>query len=407
MKMFESNIETLKKSAPAKTGRRFVCWVTDMILVALLAELLFMGLFPITQNTGRYRDTEKTVADEIAYYERLTEETHIVEYMDGERVATDVVVLKNLYRAICLSYEIYGNAQQPDFRFEPGHDVAINGTHSLENDNVAYFYTCYLKQEPGIAIEASDDIFEIYQKAFGKDAAFMFSFNRDVCPMPVLNTQVAYYLFHYLFIDESDSIGQTGATYYQAYYNAYANMLEEAEMLILQSEPYYSTHYLNYREAYCAEARYTNITLVLAIFISCFAVLFIPKCVFKDEKTIGYKLFGLGVIGIDGQANPWYVPLLKTVLSCFGAVPLAFILYLFPPFHGGFEAMFVPVATGSKISLALVILVITAIGGIVNAVGLFTYRRQNLWNLIFGDLVVDVHFADADEPDETNYGRSY
>lgn len=403
--MFESNLETLKKSAPAKTGKRFVCWVTDMILVALLAELLFVGLLPITQNTGRYQAAEKTVADEIAYYEQMTEETHIVEYIDGQRVATDVVVLKNLYRAICLSYEVYGNEQQPDFRFDPGHDVTINGTHSLENDNVAYFYTCYLKNEPGIHIEASDDIFEIYQKAFGNDAGFMFSFNRDASPMPVLNTQVAYYLFHYLFIDESDSIGQTGATYYQAYYNAYANMLEEAEMLILQSEPYYSTHYLSYRQAYCAEARYTNITLVLAIFISCFVVLLIPKYLFKDEKTIGYKLFGLGVVGIDGEANLWYVPLLKTMLSCVGAIPMAFILYLFPPFNGGFDAMFVPVTTDSKISLSLVILVITVLGGMVNAVGLFTYRRQNLWNLIFGDIVVDVHYAD--EPDETNHGRSY
>lgn len=407
MKMFDPNRQTLRKSAPAKTGKRFVCWVTDMILVALLAELLFMGLLPITQNTGRYRAAEKTVAEEIAYYEQLTEETHIVEYVDGKRVSTDVVVLKNLYRAICLSYEVYGNAQQPDFRITPGHDVTANGIHSLENDNVAYFYTCYLKNEPGMNIEASDDIFEIYQKAFSNDAAFMFSFNREVSPMPVLNTQVAYYLFHYLFIDESDTIGQTGATYYQAYYNAYSNMLEEAEMLILQSEPYYSTHYLNYRQAYCTEARYTNITLVLAIFISCFAVLFIPKCVFKDEKTIGYKLFGLGVIGIDGEANPWYVPLLKTVLSCVGAIPVAFILYLFPPFNGGFEAMFVPVTTSSKISLALVILVITVLGGMANAVGLFTYRRQNLWNLIFGDVVVDTHYLDADEPEDINHGRSY
>lgn len=113
------------------------------------------------------------------------------------------------------------------------------------------------------------------------------------------------------------------------------------------------------------------------------------------------------MIGIDGEANRWYVPLLKTLLSCFGAIPLAFILYLFPPFNGGFEAMFVPVTTSSKISLALVMLVITVIGGIANAVGLFTCRRQNLWNLIFGDLVVDAHDTDADAPEEMGHGRSY
>jgi len=374
-----------------------------MILVALLAELLFMGAFRIVQSTERNRVAEKIISDEIAYYEQLTEETHIVEYVDGNRVATDVVVLKNLYRAICLSYEIFGSEQQPDFRFDAGHDVTINGTHSLENDNIAYFYIRYLKANPDMNIEASDDVFEIYQKAFGNDAAFMFSFNRDVSPMPVLNTQVAYYLFHYLFINASDSIGQTGATYYDAYYNAYATMLEEAEMLILQSEPYYSTHYANYKQAYCAEARYTNIALILSIFVSCIIVLLIPKYLFKDEKTVGYKLFGLGVIGTDGRANQWYVPLIKTILACVGAIPVAFVLYMFPPFNGGFEAMFVPVAVDSKISLALIILVITVIGGIVNAVGLFTYRRQNLWNLIFGDIVVDSHYIDEGGRDETDH----
>ncbi len=405
--MFKSNIETLRKASPAKPSKRFACWVVDMILVALLAELLFMGAYPLIQNTQQYKSAESTLADEIAYYEQLTEKTHIVEYVDGQRVATDVVVLKNLYRAICLSYDVFGSEQQPDFKFDLDHDVRINGTHSLDSDNVAYFYTRYLKETPAIHIDASDDVFEIYKKAFGSDAAFMFTFNRELCQMPVLNTQVAYYLFHYLFIDQSDSIGQTGATYYEAYSNAYTNMLEEAETLILQSEPYYSTHYADYKEAFSAQARYTNITLVLAILVSCFLVLLIPKYLFKDGKTVGYRLLGLGVIRADGQAIAWYVPLIKTLFACFGAIPIAFILYLFPPFNGSFEAMFVPATPQSGISLALVILAITAIGGIVNVFCLFTHKRQSFMNLIFGDVVVDTHYVDEGERDDTNPGRPY
>ena len=114
-----------------------------MILVALLAELLFMGAFPIARNTQQYKAATSTLAEEIAYYEQLTEKTHIVEYVDGRRVSTDVVVLKNLYRAICLSYDVFGSDQQPDFRFGPDHDVRMSGTHSLDTDNVAYFYTRY------------------------------------------------------------------------------------------------------------------------------------------------------------------------------------------------------------------------------------------------------------------------
>ena len=286
MKVFESNIETLRRSSPAKLSKRFVCWAIDFILIALLAGVIFSGLFGITRNTSAYTATKQTVDDEIVYYKQLTEETHIVEYVDGARVTTDVIVLKNLYRAICLSYEIFGNDQQPDFKFDSGHDVMINGIHSAENDNIAYFYTRYLKNNPSIEIESNGDLFEIYKESFGDDAMFMFSFNRDVSEMPVLNTQVAYYLFHYLFIDSSDNIGQTGATYYRSYYNAYSNMLEDAEMLILKSEPYFSTHYSNYKEAYCSQARYTNITLLVSIFLSCFIVLLIPNYLIKNEKTV-------------------------------------------------------------------------------------------------------------------------
>lgn len=388
-------------------SKRFVCCVIDMILVAILAELVFMGLFKITQNTALYNGAMETIDEEIAYYEDLTKDTHIVEYVDGSRVSTDVIVLKNLYRAIYLSYEIFGNNQQPNFYFEDGHDVTINGVHSTENDNVAYFYTKYLKENPSVDINADDDLFEIYKKAFGDDASFIFSFNKDISDMPVLNTQVAYYLFHYLFINDSDTIGQTGATYYEAYRVAYTAMLEEAENLILNSEPYYSTHYLDYREAYSAQAKYTNVTLILSIFISCFIVLLIPKYLFKDEKTIGYKLFGLGVIRVDGSANRWYVSVIKTLIDCIGFIPIAFILYLFPPFKGGYEAMFVPINVGSSISFALIILLIMLVGAVINAVGLFTSKKQNLINLIFNDVVVDVHRLEEEGDGSTNQGREY
>lgn len=407
MNILSSNTEILKRSSPAKLSKRFVCCVIDMILVALLAEITFLGIFQFTKNTSAYKEAEQTVADEIAYYEKLTEETHIVEYVDGSRVSTDVTVLKNLYRAICLSYEVFGNNQQADFKFDSDHDVMINGVHSLENDNVAYFYTKYLKENPNVNVEADDSLFDVYKRAFGDDATFMFSFNRDVSELPVLNTQVAYYLFHYLFIDDSDSVGQTGATYYQSYYRGYSNMLEEAETLILKSEPYYSSHYQSYKEAYSAQARYSNISLVLSVFVSCFIVLLVPKYLFKNERTVGYKLFGLGVIRTDGEDNPWYVPLIKTIFECVGFIPIVIILYLFPPFNAGYEAMFMPITPDSKLSLALAVVIIAIISGIVNAVGLFTYKRQNLINLIFGDVVVDVHYIDEGERDETNSGRSY
>lgn len=388
-------------------SKRFVGCVIDFIIVALFAELVFMGLLQITVNTSAYSAAEATVDEEIAFYEKLTEETHIVEYVDGSRVSADVIVLKNLYRAICLSYEVFGNDQQPDFIFDADHDVTINGTHSVENDNLAYFYMKYLSENASLNIEVKDDLFEIYKRAFGNDASFMFSFNKELSEIPVLNTQVAYYLFHYLFIDDSDNIGQTGATYYQSYYRGYSFMLEEAEQLILQSEPYYSTRYLRYKEAYCAEARYVNITLVISVVIACLVVLLIPRYLFGDGKTVGYKLLGLGVISSEGKAIKWYVPLAKTVLACFGAITIALVLYLFPPFNGVYDAMFLPLTVDTHISFGMIILIVAVITGIINAIGLFTNKRQTLLNLIFDDIVVDVHYLDEGERNDNNQGRDY
>lgn len=407
MKLFKSNTDELKRSSPAKPGKRFVCWVIDLILVTLCAELVFTGALQITQNTSAYKEAEQTLNSEIAYYEELIEKTHVVEFVDGKRVTSDVVVFKNICRAICLSHEIFGNNQKPEFEFDASHDVMLNGIHSTENDNIAYFYTKYLKENTDLNIEAPDDLFEIYKKSFGENATFMFSFNSEVSDMPVLNTQVAYYLFHYLFISETDTIGATGATYYEMYYNAYGNMLAEAEALVLNSEPYYSTHYQDYKEAYSAEAKYVNITLVISIIISCFIVLMIPKYLFKNEKTVGYKLFGLGVIRTDGKANKFYVPLIKTIIDCIGAIPIAMIMYLFAPFNASYRAMYTPINPSSGISLGLVILVILGVSAIVNAVGLFTNKKQNLINLIFNDLVVDVNRPFEDEYVNKNQGRSY
>jgi hypothetical protein len=68
--------------------------------------------------------------------------------------------------------------------------------------------------------------------------------------------------------------------------------------------------------------------------------------------------------------------------------------------------MFVPVTVESRLSLGLVILIVTVVGGIVNAFGLFTSRRQTLINLIFNDLVVDVNYPD-EERDDKSQGRDY
>jgi hypothetical protein len=130
------------------------------------------------------------------------------------------------------------------------------------------------------------------------------------------------------------------------------------------------------------------------------------RYLFKDGRGVGYKLFGLGAVSTDGEAVKPQITLLKTIVESVGVIPIAFILYLFPPFNGGYEAMFMPVTSDGRLSFAMVILFIMAVYGINNAIGLFTQKKQSLLNMIFGEVIVDSHYPD--EGDESiNHGREY
>lgn len=408
------NLDILKRSSPARPSRRFLSFVIDSFIVIIISMLVFSGIFKITENTNLYKNQETIVNNEISYYEEFAKSTHLVEFIDGQRADEDVVAFKNLNRAICLSYEIFGNSQQPNFKFDMSHEVTKCGVASLENDNISYFYTMYLPEnDPNgqiinmYEINPVDYLFEVYKNAFDTDASFMFTFNKEISNVPVLNTQVAYYLFHYLYINQSDVIGETGETYYNAYINAYSYMLKEAENKLLVSEPYYSTHYVLYVDAYCKQAKYTNISLVFSILIAYFLGVLLPKYLFKNEKTLGYKILGLGVISLDNEENKWYVSLIKSLFDAIGFITCALILYLFPPFNGVFDAMFLPITSSYKISFGLIILVIGIISTLINVVMLFTHYNQNLLNILFKDKVVDIHYLDEGDNDEKFEGRSY
>lgn len=414
MNFFKSDIEILKRSLPAKMSKRFISCVIDMMLVMALALGLFAISFSILKNTNMYSSVDESIKEEIKYYEKYSEETHIVEYVDGKRANQDVMIIKNLFRTIYLSNKIYGNKNQSNFTFDETHDVTKNGVQSLETDNVAYFYTQYLPliDPDGKIVNMSgvntvDYLFKKYEAGFGTDAKYMFLFDKSVSSVPVMYDHVAYYIFHYLFVDSSDDIGQTGATYYDAYYKGYSNMLEEAENYIIQGEPYYSTHYIKYMESYSSQARYTNVTLMISIFISSMLVLLIPKYLFKDGKSIGYKLFGLGVVSMDEEPISWYFTLVKTVIESFGAISIGLLMYMFPPFNGVFDSMFVSMSSTSNISFGIILLIIWIIVIVVNIFGLFTHYRQNLVNILFKEKVVDIHYIDTSEENEKNEGRSF
>ena len=422
MKLFKSNIEILKRSAPAKMGRRFLAGVVDMLLVVFVAVLIMQGTFAITSSMDGYKAASATVDSEIKYYNDLVEEAHVVEFIEGERLLGDTLAYKNVIRAIYRSYSKFGNQ---NFDFETIYEKSGYTKEALKNeilssgDNLALFYTDYLPaNDPKgniismIGKTPEEVLLEAYKEKFGDDYFTLFKEDEND-KLPILKEDAAFLIFHYLFENETDPNGERGKGYYDVYINAYCLMLEDAEDAILRSEPYYSEHYLIYRENQSIQARYMNITLIISIFISCLIVLLLPKYLFKNEKTIGYKLFGLGVINMENETNPWYVPLIKTLFEFVGLIGSSFFIYMFAPFNGGYGAMLLPfdfgLAEGIKywISLGGLILVTTILTVVVNSFGLFTHYRQTLINLIFNDKVVDVRMIDLGDQDDKFEGRPY
>lgn len=413
MRFNNLDIEIFRRSSPARMRKRFACCVIDMIIVLIITVLVFSGVFKITENTNAYKEEIKIVDSELEYYKNFIEDTHIGEYENNKRLSNEIIAYKNANRAIYLSYMKLGNNNQSEYVIDDNHEVTEFGISSLENDNIAYFYTQYLPKNDiegnivDIGKDALSYFYNIYSKAFGNSFSLMFTLNSTNSDMPVLNAHAASCMFHYLYIDDNDSLGQTGKEYYNLYSNAYLTMLDDASQKIIKSEPYYTTHYVVYLEAYRNQARYVNMGLLISLLIGYLLGILLPKLIFKYERTISYRLLGLGVIRLDGEENKWYITLIKSLIGCIGYVIITMIIYLFPPFSGRFEAFYEPFSINLNISLSLVVLIIFIIGTIVNLIGLFTHYRQNAINLVFGDKVVDIHYLDEGDNDDQYEGRTY
>jgi len=411
MKFIYKNLDKLSISLPAKPSKRFVACVIDMVIVFFVSIVVFSGIFRIVENTAIYKNEEKIIKEEINYYNNLVKESHIVEFDGNQRIDREVTIMKNLTRSIYSSYVVLGNSQQSNFIIDDEHSVTSNGLSSLENDSIAYFYTQYIQNNDDLSSILDDDpldyLINVYKSTFGSNFDLLFTYNEEIYELPILKTEIAYCIFHYIFVSEVDSVGEEGKTYYDLYFRNYSKMLDNAENLILNSEPYNSVHYKKYFTSYCNQARYINLSLVLSIIITYLMVVLLPKYIFKNERTIGYLLMGLGVINKDKKANCWYIVLIKSLIGCIGFVIVSFMRYLTPPFNGSFDVMYLPISANLNISFSFILLIICLLGFIINVISLFNNNRQNILNIIFNDIVVDINYIDDDNYNYDYQGRPY
>lgn len=412
MKLFTSNILTLENAGSADGSKRFISYVIDLILLIIVSFLVSMPLNSAFLHGKTYKQQNAIVQEEIAYYNRYIEETHLVSFIDDEKTVrkdSEIMSLENLLRSIYHSYNSLGNNQQPDFIIKDGDDVTKYGEASLINDSIAYFYTQYIPAHPELDIldygglTPQQYLFKVYKDSFGNNS-LMFVFDEsDPNNLPTLNSQRAYYIYHYLYVDESDLVGKEGQKDYRSFQRAYSYMLETAEQLMVKAEPYYSMHYLNYRNSYASASRCLNYSIILSITIGYLLVIQLPKLLFMDDVTLGRKITGLGVITNNRKKIRVYQKIIHSILGIIGYLTIIPVLYLFSPYWGVYSTMTVPLI--GNISLLMIVMIVLLLGAIDKTFILFTHNKVSLIEMILRTRVVDKNHPNDDDMDDEFEGK--
>ena len=381
-----------------------------------------MGANAIATNTNAYKDASSVVREEVIYYNNYIEESRVMDFsiIEGEKVRDDSIVdsefqvnkiiLRNINRAIYYSYTIFG-----DFSTQYGLSIDANDWEIIKSsvtengigydDNISYFYTEYLLNSDAIfdvdiktKEEAKQYVQEVYKKAFGENATKMFVFDLAQSDVPLLKSESAYYIYYYLYVAADEEINDVAKEFYYAFDTSYSSMLSSAENLMIRSEPYYSTHYMNYYNHNAILGRCTNIALIISIILGyCFAIL-APKLIIKHERTIGRLIFKLGEISIENEPVKWNVTVINSIFECIGYLNIAFLIYMLEPFNASFNAMYMPFIGNVPLLVILAIILLLVI--INGCVMLFTRNKVGINGLLAGSVLVDRTRLDEIENDE-------
>ena len=315
------------------------------------------------------------------------------------------IIFENVNRAIYRSVLKFGTAQVPEFVIGDNIEyVSYYGEASVLTDNIFYFYSQYipLNNEGNMFINfegINPVVFanNVYANAFGDEYSSFFVCEILKDDIPTLTTAAAYYLYYYIYGDPNNSAIYDIAQEYMISFNAaYSVMLEAAELVMLMSEPYYSTHYMVYFDNNAVMARIVNFALILSIVISYIIGVILPKILLKHGRTLGRLVFMIGEIGYENEAISWKQVLVKSLLGVWGFIVASWILYLFKPFGASYAAMKYPFIEFGEVGIPLIVilLIISLIGIINGCVSLFTSNKTTLIDLIAKTEVVDIKHND-------------
>ena len=384
--------QQLRNAYQVRPGKRFISFFIDFVLISLVAYCLSFGSYAIAKNSTAYQTAQAKVQEEIKYYNNYIAETHLVSFTDDEKTTrkdSDVLVLENISKAIYHSYKTYDENANPkqysDYEIKEDSSLAKYGESSLINDDLSYFYTVYIPSSGSKIVSYQGENPGLYLNNLYKNSNISSLFNYgESDTIPTLYSNVAYSLFIYL-TQEKNSVNETvyteGQNNYNTFYNAYSSLLSNAESLCIKDEPYYSEHYLPYKEYISEQGRVLNIALLVTLVISYLLVTLIPKLIFGYDRTFGRLFLSLYTTNEDIEKPKWYYTATKEILGVFGYMLLAVVFYILPPFNGVFDPMFTGLI--GNLSLFYILIIIGCLLAINVIPCLFTKNRETLLEKVF------------------------
>ncbi len=388
MKLFKSRIDLYKDKGDASLSKRLIALIIDFFLLLMTTLLLYLGTNQIVINNQMYQRYEKQVKDEIAYYNHLLNETHIIDFNDDDlmvRYDVDSMALKLLSLHISLSYQKDANN---DFTVVPKECLDV-GIASINEDFLSYFYTVYVPKHNTnnafIDFGGVDPL--IYYKNLMKgyagnqfDNYFIFGEEDELF---YLRPYVANRIYHYYFLEEDK-----GESEYQYISQLFYYAIEEAELTLINSSPYYEEHYLPYREAYANQGNIINLAFLLTSYVAYLIIIVLPQLVFNDAVTLGKLAMGIAIISKRRQKLKWYFKLIRMIGGLLISPLSSLLIPVLPMFNFNFTTFNLPLL-GSGFTYGWFLVILASLLLINGLVALFNHRHFSLMDYLTSSIVID------------------
>ena len=413
---FRGVSDLLSRAAPAKRNLHFLSYLIDIILVAIVSYLLFLGGRAIVINSDEYKNNSATYESEITYYQDMITDAHLAVYLNRDQylLADDEdLSIKMAISQILLSYS-HDNPTTPDFSENPLDklkEIYVGSFYedcfveaSFANDYISRFFIEYVpahnENEELVhfdGVEPSAYTIAFYKRHVSKYEKIKFIYTVDDSALPYLRTDVANEIYKYLV--KADGYNRDC---YDGFVEFYTAMLTSGENIVFSAKSYQSSHYQTYLSSRQKITQLTNIVLLISIFVAHYIAIFLPQMIFKDGRSIGKILLRLGTINVDKSEMELWKKILRSFLAAISNIYIAFFLVLLPPFNGASLVLYLPFITIGSFDITLfnIIIVLFLLSSINGIVMLLSHDKRSITDFIFKTITVDVTVLDEPDYDE-------